>query len=247
MSLDQIGVFARNVNDALLLLNVIKGKDERDATSYESKEIKIEKLGKIKIGLPEVKADEKILDLVNKKAEELTEKNKWQITKVELPHVELAVQTYYPICYVEFFSSTRRFDGRRYGKKIEESCGEEVLRRILGGREISQAEYRGRYYRKALQAKQLIKKEFENAFKKVDCVIMPTVPKLPHNLGEKLTIEDMYDYDTLTVPANLAELPALNLPAGKIKGIPVGLQIMVPKFQEAKMFSIAKEFELKDG
>jgi len=245
MSLEQIGVFAKNISDCLLLLNVIKDKDEKDATSYDSKEIKIENLKnkKIKIGIPEIKADEKILKLVNDKVKEIAEKNNWKIEKIVLPHIDLAIQTYYPIVYVEFFSGTRKFDGRRYGKKIEESCGEEVLRRILGGSEISKAEYHGKYYRKALQAKALITKEFENAFKKVDAVIMPTVPKLPHKIGSRISVEDMYNYDSLTIPANLAELPAISIHAGKISGIPIGLQIMCPRFDEGKMFSIAKEFE----
>ena len=244
MSLDQIGVIAKNISDCLLLLNVIKGKDEKDATSYESKEIKFEELGeKIKIGIPDVKADRKILDLINNKVKEITGKEKWQIVKIDLPHINLGIQTYYPLVYVEFFSGTRKFDGRRFGKKIELVCGEEVLRRILGGSEISKAEYHGRYYRKALQAKQLIKKEFEKAFEKVDCIIIPSVPKLPHKIGTKISVEDMYNYDTLTVLANLAEIPAISLPAGKISNIPVGLQIMCNSLQEGKMFSIAKEFE----
>ena len=244
MSLDQIGVIAKNISDCLLLLNVIKGKDEKDATSYESKEIKFEELGeKIKIGIPDVKADRKILDLINNKVKEITGKEKWQIVKIDLPHINLGIQTYYPLVYVEFFSGTRKFDGRRFGKKIELVCGEEVLRRILGGSEISKAEYHGRYYRKALQAKQLIKKEFEKAFEKVDCIIIPSVPKLPHKIGTKISVEDMYNYDTLTVLANLAEIPAISLPAGKISNIPVGLQILARKFDEAKMFSIAKEFQ----
>jgi len=243
MSLDTIGPIAKNIDDALLMLNVIKGKDERDAVSFESKEIKISKLGKIKVGMPGVKADKKILDLVGGVAGVSAKKNKWQIKKIKLPHIDLGVQTYYPIVYVEFFSGTRRFDGRRYGKKIEESCGEEVLRRIFGGKEISQEEYHGKYYRKALQAKEVIKKEFEQAFKQVDCIIIPTVPKLPHKFGEKLSVEDMYNYDSLTVLANIAEIPAISIPAGKIDGIPVGLQILVPRFEESRMFSIAKEFE----
>ncbi len=245
MSLEQIGCFARNVEDALLLLNVIKGKDDRDATSYESKEIKVEKIKNLKIGLPKIKADKEILELINNKVEEIAKKNKWKVEVIDLPHIDLAVETYYPICYVEFFSGTRKFDGRRYGKKIEDSCGEEVLRRILGGSEISKAEFAGRYYRKALQAKALIKKEFENAFKKVDVIVMPVFPILPWKLGEgsRMKPEEIYAADALTVLANLAELPAISVPAGRLQGIPVGLQIMAGRFQEAKMFSVAKMFE----
>jgi len=242
MSLDQIGVFGKNIEDVLLLLNVVKGKDEKDATSYESKEIKIHGLGKLKIGIPDIKADKEILNLVDKRVKEVADKNNFQIEKINLPHIDLGVSTYYPICYVEFFSGTRKFDGRKYGKKIEDSCGEEVLRRILGGKEISKAEYKGRYYRKALQAKELIKKEFEKAFGKVDCVMMPVVPKLPHKLGTMISVEEMYNYDSLSVLANLAEIPGISVPAGEIRGIPVGLQVLCPRFNEGKMLSIAKEF-----
>jgi len=240
MSLDQIGTFSGNVDDAMLLLNVIRGKDEKDPTSYESKEIKTEKPGKIKIGIPDIKADENVWALVRKKIDNI---KGIEIVKIKLPHVELAVQTYYPLVYTEFFSGTRKFDGRRYGKKIEESCGEEVLRRILGGKEISKAEYHGKYYRKALMAKAVIKKEFEKAFNEVDLIVMPTVPRLPHKLGEKISVGEMYSYDSLTIPANLAEIPAMSVPAGRVEGIPAGLQIIAPRFQESGMFSFAKMLE----
>jgi aspartyl-tRNA(Asn)/glutamyl-tRNA(Gln) amidotransferase subunit A len=130
-----------------------------------------------------------------------------------------------------------------YGFKIEDVCGEEVLRRILGGSEISKAEFAGKYYRRALKAKKIIEKEFDRAFKKVDCIILPTVPKLPHKLGSKISIEDMYNYDSLSVLANLAEIPAISVPAGKIERIPVGLQVMVGKGKDEFMIEIGKRFE----
>ncbi len=243
MSLDQIGPITKNVDDALLMLNVIKGKDEKDATSFNSFEINFEKLSKIKIGIPKIKADEKILEIVKKRVGEISKDKKWEIKEINLPYIDLAVQTYYPIVYVEFFSGTRKFDGRRFGKKIEDVCGKEVLRRILGGSEISKAEYYGLYYRKALRVKEIVKKEFNKAFEEVDCIILPTVPKLPHKIGEKISVEEMYNYDALTITANLAEICGISLPCGKIKGVPVGMQILCQRFQEARMFSVAKEFE----
>ena len=246
MSLDQIGVFAKNADDAILLMDVIKGKDERDATSEDFGDIKLEKIGKLNVGVVYVKGvDKRIQDLINKKIEDIKKKLKWNMKDVKIEHIDLAVQTYYLLVYVEFFSATRRFDGRRYGKKIEESCGEEVLRRILGGSEITKAEFKGAYYKKTLEVKEIIKEEFENVLKKVDCLIMPTFPMLPWKIGEgnKMKIEEIYAADALTIPANLAEICAVSIPTGKIDGIPVGMQIMCAKGQEGKMLSIAREIE----
>ncbi len=243
MSLDQIGVFGKNIEDVMLLLSVIAGKDEKDATSIGGK-VGLEKLNKIKIGMPEIEADKRILKLINDKVSEISSKLKWKVEKTKIKNIDLAIQTYYPIVYAEFFSGTRKFDGRRYGKKIEESCGEEVLRRILGGQEIMQAEYHGKYYRKALSVKEFLKAEFEKAFSEYDCLITPVVPSLPWKLGQtkKMKPEEVYAYDSLTVLANLAEIPAISIPAGKIEGIPVGLQIMCKRFDDGKMMSVAREF-----
>jgi len=243
MSFDQIGSLTKDVDSSKYVLDIIKGRDENDPTTFDSKEIKDLKLDKIKIGILKVPGDSKIQELIDKKIKDVVEKNKWSAKDVEIRYLDLAIQTYYPIVYVEFFSGTRKFDGRRYGKIIEESCGPEVLRRIIGGSEISKAEYEGRYYKRALEVKNLIKKEFENVFKKFDCVISPTVPKLPHKLGSEISTEEMYSYDALTVPANLAGICAMSIPVGKVDGIPVGLQVMCNSLEESKMFSIAKVFE----
>jgi len=246
MSLDQIGVFSKNVDNAALLLNVIKGKDDKDTRSFESREIKLRKMEKVKVGIVRVKGvDKKIEKLVDDLIKNISEKLKWKTKEVEIKHIDLAVQTYYLLVYTEFFSATRRFDGRRYGKRIEEICGDEVLRRILGGSEISKAEFKGAYYKKALEVKEVIKKEFEDVLKKVDCLILPTFPCLPWNIGEgnKMKPEEIYAADALTIPANLAEICAVSIPAGKIEGIPIGTQIMCAKGEEEKMLSITKEIE----
>ncbi len=245
MSLDQIGTFSKDVAGAGLLLDVIRGKDARDAISYQSSQINIESSSKnIIVGIPGIAVnDQRILDEMESIVTEVTKKNGWKVRRIKLQHIGLAVQTYYPLVYVEFFSGTRRFDGRRYGKKIEEVAGPEVLRRILGGSEISKAEYKGLYYRRALRAKELIKKEFEQAFKEVDCIIMPTVPRLPHKIGSQMTVEEMYNYDPLTIPANLAEICCVSVPCMHLDGIPVGIEVHCPRFGEGKMLAIAREFE----
>ncbi|HTY44091.1 MAG TPA: amidase family protein [Patescibacteria group bacterium] len=248
MSLDQIGPITRNIPDAALLLSIIYGKDKRDAISEEVEKIDLKKTEQtprnIRVGVLDFKiTDKRIQDLIDKKLEEARKKYNWKIEKIKIEHIDLAIATYFPIVYVEFFSSTRRLDGRRYGKRFEEAAGPEALRRVLGGYEISKAEHFGRYYYLALKAKKIIEKEFEQAFKKVDCIICPTVPRLPHKIGEKISIEEMFQYDALTSPMNLAGNCALSLPAGNIDSIPFGIQISCDKFQDEKMLQIARAIE----
>lgn len=248
MSLDQIGPLAKNVKDVKLMFEVISGRDSRDATTFDLTEIQEHKKQKIlTIGLSKdfekLTSDKKIYEIIKKKVDELAKKKGYKVVDVNLKHISLAVQAYYPLCSVEFFSSTRKYDGRRYGHKIDETCGPEVLRRILGGSEISQAEYSGLYYRNALKVKELIKEDFENAFEKVDFIISPTVPRLPHKIGSKITPREMYSYDALTIPANLAEICAISVPISEINKIPIGMQIMAPAFCENSLFDISEEFE----
>jgi len=242
MSLDQIGPLANSSEDCEIIYEIIKGKDKHDPTSRELNSDKLD-LAKVKIGILGIRADKEILELVGEKVTAICEVNNWNKGKVELDYTDLGIQTYYPIVYTEFFSGTRKFDGRKFGLKIEESCGEEVLRRILGGQEITKAEYAGRYYRKALAAKKIIEKEFEKAFKKYDFIVLPTVPKLPHKVGKRLSLEEEYNYDVCTVLANLAEIPGISVPIGNIKGIPVGLQILAARGNDNNLLSLAKKFE----
>tara|TARA_Y100000034_G_C6905719_1_gene420184 strand:+ start:3457 stop:4764 length:1308 start_codon:yes stop_codon:yes gene_type:complete len=246
MSLDQIGSMAKNVDDATLLLSVIAGKDEKDQSSLKFEAIKMKKIGKMKVGVVRLKGvNKKVQNVIDWKLGEIEKKLGWSVSEVDVPGIELAVQTYYPMVYVEFFSGTRKFDGRRFGKKIEESCGAEVLRRIEGGREITRAEYKGQYYEKALSVKKMIKAELERVLKKVDCLIMPTCPDLPWHVSEskKMTPEEVYSYDALTIPANLAGACAISIPCGSVEKVPVGLQIVCGQGQDSKMMGIAKEIE----
>jgi len=248
MSLDQIGPLAKNVSDAALMLSIINGKDSLDSISEESKKINLEKINqtpkKLKVGILDFEIkDKRISELIENKTKEISKKNNWEIEKIKIENLDLAVETYYPLVYVEIFSGTRKFDGRKYGEEIENSAGPEVLRRILGGSEITKSEYGGRYYNKALKAKELIKEEFKEVFKKFDCIICPAVPRLPWKIGEKISVEEGYAADVLTIPANLAEICAGVVPVGKIEEIPVGIQIMCNKFEEEKLLSICKSFE----
>ena len=248
MSLDQIGPLTKNVSDAALLLSVISGKDNQDAISQKSNLLDLKQIEqipkKITVGILNFEIPNKeIQGLVDLKINEAVRKYGWKSKKIKIKYLDLAIETYYPLVYVEFFSGTRRFDGRKYGKKIEEMAGPEVLRRILGGQEISKAEHAGRYYNLALKAKKLIEAEYQKYFKQVDCIISPTVSKLPHEIGSNISVEEMYSYDALTAPANLAGICAISIPCGKINGIPVGIQIMCNKFQDQKLLQLARCFE----
>ncbi len=244
MSLDQIGPLARDVRSAALLLEVIAGYSDREATTIRaegesySSQLSAD-LSDMKIGFArefeEYTAGEIIREV--KHALSKLEAQGASVVEVELPSLEKALPTYYLTVFVEFFSATRRYDGRRYGYRIEEVCGEEVLRRIMLGRYISRKEYSGRYYRRALQFRSLIKREMLEVLRSVDLIAGPTTPKLPHRLGESLTPLEMYAYDLLTVPANLAGIPAGVIKAGEVRGIPVGLQLQAGPLKEQKILN----------
>lgn len=252
MSTDQIGTFAKNVAEAGLLLKIIKGKDERDSISQDSKKIDLKKLEiipkKIKVGILDFEIDDsRIKELIDNKIKMAEEKYGWEVKKVKIDNIELGIATYFPLVYVEFFSGTRKMDGRRFGRNIEDSAGPEVLRRILGGKEITKAEYAGRYYHKALLAKKYFSKQIEKVFQDVDCIISPTVPRLPWKIGANMGVMDFYRWDVLTIPYNLYGNCALSMPVGKVDNLPIGMQIACDKFEEEKMLRIARGFEELEG
>jgi aspartyl-tRNA(Asn)/glutamyl-tRNA(Gln) amidotransferase subunit A len=254
MSLDQIGPIARDVESVALMLDVIAGHDLKDGTSLKvgkkdcqfsrklNPTLKGKKLG-YAVEFDRLIADGGIKKVMHNALDNFSSAGA-EIVEISLPNLDKALPTYYLNVYVEFFSATRKFDGRRYGHKIEDVCGEEVLRRILLGSYISQKEYSGRYYRKALQARSVIRNELSEAMKNVDAIVSPTVPKLPHKIGTK--IEDprvMYAYDIFTTPVNLAGLPAGSVPAGKVDGIPTGLQVFGKPLEDQKVLDVMLGFE----
>lgn len=254
MSLDQIGPLAKDTATCAKLLEAIAGHDHRDATSlaldrkfYSFTSSLNPSLKDVKVGyakeFDELISDQGIRKAVHSSLDRMSSAGA-QIVDVSLPNLGIAIPTYYLNVYVEFFSGTRKYDGRRYGYRIEEACGEEVLRRILLGSYISQKEFSGRFYRKALQARSVLRRDLSNALKDVDVLAGPTVPKLPHKLGAK--IEDprvMYAYDIFTVIANLAGIPAGVVPAGKVGGIPTGLQIMGDVLCDQKVLNVMAGLE----
>lgn len=240
MSLDQIGTISKNIDDAFLLLDVIKGKDEKDPTTFTSE--KIEKMSptKVNIGLIRINGvNPEVQRVIDKQVDNLKNLYGWNAKEIIIDEIDLAVEAYYPLVYSEFFSGTRKFDGRRFGKKIEESSGKEVLRRIIGGSEVTKAEHLGEYYQKSLQVAQHIKNEMNKVFDKYDALILPTCPGLPWKIGEKMKVEEVYASDACTIPANLAGICAISIPAGTINKIPVGLQIFCASGEESKLYGIS--------
>jgi aspartyl-tRNA(Asn)/glutamyl-tRNA(Gln) amidotransferase subunit A len=242
MSLDVIGPLTKSPEDARLIFNIIRGQDNFDSTTKEkpTKEPKKKKA----IGLVDVSkfCDKKIAKLIEQKTKEIAEKNDWKIKKIKLP-LDIGLETYYILVYTEVFSSSRKFDGRRFGKKIDEVAGPELMRRIIGGSEITKAEHKGKFYQEALKARIYVREQLDKLFEEVDAIILPTVPRLPHKIGESISIEEMYAYDITTVLASISGIPGISVPAGEIGSKPVGLQILTPHFQEELIFKLAEDFE----
>ncbi len=248
MSLDQIGPIAADAYGAGLLLSVIAGKSEHDPTTFEHPVMnRIKSLKGMKIGIVSqfetVCADKRIYDHILDQVKEFAKSNGCELVDVELDQADLAVQAYYPLVYTEFYSGTRKFDGRKYGKKIETSAGEEVARRIAGGRIISQAEFKGTYYRKALAVRELIRLNFEKVFGKVDVIMSPVVPFFPPFVGEEVTDPRVeYAYDALAIPANLGGVCAVSVPGKQLDSVPFGIQIMAPHLGEGVMLTFMEKF-----
>lgn len=238
MSLDQIGPLARTVDEAQTVFDVIAGVDARDPSTrvFERASESVNTIGVFQMEGVAADVESHISGVIERVVKKLGLNKK----ATHIPGAELAVQTYHPLVWTEFFSATRRFDGRRYGKKIEDSAGEEVLRRIFGGSEMSKAEFTGRYYQKALAVKKKIQDSFSRAFQEVDCVVCPTVPVLPWKRGTKMSPEVLYAVDALTIPANLAGVCALSIPVGVVQGKPVGLQLIGRPGAERQLFSFAQ-------
>lgn len=257
MSLDQIGPLARDISGIAMALDTIVRYDETECTSLNEDfpiftEIANQDPEKLQEDMKNMKlayikqfkdvTDDHINDIIDDSIDKIKDMGA-EVVELSFDHIDLCLPTYYLINYVEFFSATRKYDGRKYGHKIEDVCGEEVLQRIEIGSYISQQEFSGKYYKKALQARSLIRNEINKLLDDVDLIVGPTVPKLPHKIGEKLEPMEMYAYDILTVIANLAGIPAGSMKAGEYNGIPVGLQLQAKPNDDAKIIKAMAAFE----
>lgn len=251
MSLDQIGPLSKDVSGIALALNTLVDYDSTECTSLKEKNIDFTSvldetsLEGMKIAVCKEfidVTDEEINKVVNKAIQKLVDAGA-ELVEVSFDNIDLCLPTYYLINYVEFFSATRKYDGRDYGYRIEDVCGEEVLRRIEIGSYISQKEFSGKFYKKALQARSLIRSEINAMLENVDLIVGPTVPKLPHEIGTELSPLEMYAYDILTVIANLAGIPAASIKAGDVDGVPVGLQIQAKPLDDLKIIKAMSVLE----
>lgn len=265
-SLDQVGPFGRSARDLAHVLQVIAGHDPRDSTSAEvavpSYLAGIEDgVRGLRLGLPREYFGEGIdpeIEAAVRAGVAALERAGASIVEVSLPHTRPALSTYYIIATAEASSNLARYDGVRYGLRAEErelrrmyaasrfsGFGPEVRRRIILGTYVLSAGYYEAYYGKAQRVRTLIRRDFEFAFGQVDAIVAPTSPIPAFALGERT--DDplaMYLADVLTVPTNLAGIPALSVPGGfTAAGLPIGLQLLGPWFEEARLLRIARALE----
>ena len=265
-SLDQIGVFGRSVHDAARVLSVISGRDPRDSTCEDRDPLRLptvpESLQGFVIGLPREYFPPELDPGVRRASERAVRLLKEQgaaIREVSLPHTAYAVPTYYVLAPAEASSNLARYDGVRYGPRFNgaadlrslyrstrgQGFGPEVRRRILVGTYVLSAGYYDAYYRRAQQMRALIAQDFRNVFDRgVDLLFTPTTPTPAFKAGEKLGDPiAMYLSDIFTVTANLAGLPAMSLPIGRVKGLPIGGQLIGQAFLEDEMIEAAYALE----
>ena len=264
-SLDQIGPITKDVHDAALLMNVLSGHDPMDSTSVDQrvpdymKSLTRDVKG-LKIGVPKEYFGEGIapavVSAVQTAIAQLVSMGA-TAEEISLPHTEYALPTYYIIAPAEASSNLARYDGVRFGhrtaratnhvdlfeKTREEGFGPEVKQRIMIGTYALSAGYYDAFYVKAQQVRTLIKQDFDKAFEHCDVILTPTAPTVAFGIGAVSDPLVMKQNDILTIPANMAGIPAISLPCGFSNGLPIGLQIMAPAFGEEVLFRAAYAYE----
>ena len=265
-SLDQGGMLGVSAEDCAALLGTMAGFDSRDSTSVEhpvpdyQEELK-QPIDGLRLGLPKEFFDDRLDARIRASVEEAVaawEGQGAQLVEISLPNLPLATPAYYVIASAECSSNLARYDGVRYGHRCadpedledlfcrsrEEGFGAEVRRRIMIGTYALSAGYREAYYDQARRVRQLIRRDFQQAFEKVDAIAAPVSPVLPFRLGEKT--QDpvaMYLIDCYTIPVNLAGLPGLSLPAQPVDGLPTGVQLIGNYFDEARLLGLGAAWQ----
>lgn len=266
-SLDQIGSFAKTVEDAKIIFDCIKGHDAMDSTSIpDTWEPDSQAVGKPKIiGVPTEFVYAKGVDpRILKNFEEsiaVMKKEGYEIREISLPSLAQGLPVYYILMPAEVSSNLARFDGVRYGYHADgedlledymrsrgEGFGREVRRRILLGTYVLSSGYYDAYYARASAVRDILKKDLEEAFKGVDIIATPTTPTPAFKIGEKSSDPlQMYLADIFTVPVNIAGVPAISVPSGFVEEdgvkLPLGIQFIAPHFREDALFAIGQDFE----
>ena len=269
-SLDQIGPLCKTVEDCAVILETIASHDEKDSTSVERTDTDfssalVKDVRGMRIGIPRDYLGEGLDPEVREavlQAAEVLKANGAIVEEFDLSLVEYAIPTYYTIAAAEASSNLERFDGIKYGYRAEaeglhqmykktrsQGFGPEVKRRIMLGSFVLSSGYYDAYYLKALRVKAMIKKAFDDAFAKYDCILGPAAPTTAPKLGESLTDPiKMYLGDIYTISVNLAGLPGICVPCGVDgKGLPIGLQLIGDCFQEKKLIQVAYTYEKCEG
>lgn len=265
-SLDQVGPLTKTVTDAELVYQSIAGYDDQDSTSIPMVSRKGRDGAPKKIGVPRgflaegEGIDAEVLAVFAKSLEQLAAAG-YEIIDVEIPHIELALAMYYIIQPAEASSNLARYDGMRYGARVlgqdlwstyeatrGAGFGPEVRRRMILGTYVLSAGYYDAYYGQAQAARSLLKQSFAEVFDQVDIIATPTTPTPAFAFGEHADPVSMYKADLFAVPANMAQIPGLSVPAGKSnEGLPIGIQFLAPAFNEHQLFSVGKDFEQARG
>ncbi|MDP3901883.1 MAG: Asp-tRNA(Asn)/Glu-tRNA(Gln) amidotransferase subunit GatA [bacterium] len=270
-SLDQIGPFAKTVEDVAILFQAIAGRDQFDATSADPEggygntlfNPELEDIKNLTIGLPEeyftAGADSEVVKAVEGAIEKI-KSLRINFKTIKLPHTKYALSCYYIIMPAEVSANLARFDGIRYGRKDghakadnlldlykknrSDGFGQEVKRRIILGTYVLSSGYYDAYYAKAQKVRALIKKDFDEAFKEVDVILTPVSPTTAFKLGEKTADPlTMYLSDIFTIPVNMAGLPAISIPVRGREGLPVGFQLIGKHWREKDILGIGQYYE----
>jgi aspartyl-tRNA(Asn)/glutamyl-tRNA(Gln) amidotransferase subunit A len=265
-SLDQVGPFAKDVEDAALVLQAVAGHDPMDSTSAAvpvpdySAELGLGVKG-LRVGIPAeyfIEGLDAEVEAAVRAAIETLKGLGARTESVSLPHTEYGLAAYYLIAPAECSSNLARYDGVKYGLRVPRSrdvidmysrtrgagFGAEVKRRVMLGTYALSAGYYDAYYGKAQKVRTLVQRDFQQAFERVDVIVAPTTPGVAFKMGEKADPLQMYLNDVFTIPVNLAGLPGLSVPAGFTKaGLPIGLQIIGKAFDEATVLRTAKAYE----
>ncbi len=268
-SLDQAGPMTKTVEDAAIMLNYMAGFDEKDSTSAN---IEVPDFTKnlhdgvkgLKIGLPKELLNEGLNDEMSTSwlnARKILEEAGATFKEISLPNMKYALATYYIIAPAEASSNLARYDGVRFGLRVDgnsldemyentrsKGFGDEVKRRVMIGTYVLSAGYYDAYYLKALKVQKLIRKDYTEAFKDVDIILTPTAPTTAFTIEESKSFDPvtMYLQDAFTVPANLAGLPGISVPVKEAEnGLPIGMQLIGKHFDEETLFKTAKVLENK--